>query len=88
MTATRLAVLDLPEGNAMRAPGDAPGSMAFEVAMDEMAEKLKLDPIEFRVINDTQVEPRESVTAVLATPAHAVPPHRRGEVRAGAGAAP
>ena len=28
MTATRLAVLDLPEGNAMRAPGDAPGSMA------------------------------------------------------------
>ena len=57
MTTTRLAVLDLPEGNAMRAPGDAPGSMAFEVAMDEMAEKLKLDPIEFRVINDTQVDP-------------------------------
>ncbi len=25
MTATRLATLDLPEGNAMRAPGDAPG---------------------------------------------------------------
>lgn len=32
--ATRLAVLDLPEGNAMRAPGEAPGMMALEVAMD------------------------------------------------------
>lgn len=59
MTATRLAKLDLPEANAMRAPGDAPGSMAFEAAMDEMAEKLGLDPIEFRVLNDTQVDPEK-----------------------------
>ncbi|HEU5137009.1 MAG TPA: aldehyde oxidoreductase molybdenum-binding subunit PaoC [Steroidobacteraceae bacterium] len=59
ITTTRLAVLDLPEGNAMRAPGDAPGSMAFEIAMDEMAEKLNLDPIEFRVLNDTQVNPEK-----------------------------
>ena len=41
MTAMRLAVLDLPEGNAMRAPGEAPGMMALEIAMDEMAEKLE-----------------------------------------------
>ena len=57
MTTTRLATLDLPEGNAMRAPGDAPGSMAFEAAIDEMAEQAGVDPIEFRVINDTQVDP-------------------------------
>jgi xanthine dehydrogenase YagR molybdenum-binding subunit len=57
MTAMRLAVLDLPEGNAMRAPGEAPGLMALEVAIDEMAEKLKLDPIEFRILNDTAVDP-------------------------------
>jgi xanthine dehydrogenase YagR molybdenum-binding subunit len=57
MTTTRLAELDLPEGNAMRAPGDTPGQMALEIAMDEMAEKLKMDPIEFRVLNDTQVDP-------------------------------
>jgi len=57
LIATRLAVLDLPEGNAMRAPGEAPGMMALEVAMDEMAEKLRLDPIAFRVRNDTQVDP-------------------------------
>jgi xanthine dehydrogenase YagR molybdenum-binding subunit len=53
----RLSTLDLPEGNAMRAPGETPGMMALEIAMDEMAEKLKLDPIEFRIINDTQVDP-------------------------------
>ncbi|WEX90755.1 xanthine dehydrogenase family protein molybdopterin-binding subunit [Sinorhizobium garamanticum] len=57
MTATRLATLDLPEGNAMRAPGEAPGMMALEIAIDEMAERLGLDPVEFRVINDTQVDP-------------------------------
>jgi xanthine dehydrogenase YagR molybdenum-binding subunit len=57
MTALKLSVLDLPEGNAMRAPGDTPGQMALEIAMDEMAEKLKLDPIEFRILNDTQVDP-------------------------------
>lgn len=56
-TATRLAHLDLPEGNAMRAPGEASGMMALEIAVDEMAEKLKLDPVEFRILNDTQVDP-------------------------------
>ena len=55
--AMRLSTLDLPEGNAMRAPGEAPGLMALEIAMDEMAEKLNLDPVEFRIINDTQVDP-------------------------------
>ncbi|GGC86625.1 aldehyde oxidoreductase molybdenum-binding subunit PaoC [Chelatococcus reniformis] len=57
MTAMRLATLHLPEGNAMRAPGEAPGMMALEIAMDEMAEKLGLDPIAFRDLNDTQVDP-------------------------------
>jgi xanthine dehydrogenase YagR molybdenum-binding subunit len=50
-------VLDLPEAGAMRAPGEAPGLMALEIAMDEMAEKLGLDPVEFRILNDTQVDP-------------------------------
>jgi xanthine dehydrogenase YagR molybdenum-binding subunit len=31
--------------------------MALEIAMDEMADKLKLDPVEFRILNDTQVDP-------------------------------
>ncbi|MBS7538851.1 aldehyde oxidoreductase molybdenum-binding subunit PaoC [Ancylobacter lacus] len=59
MTAMRLAVLDLPEGNSMRAPGEAPGMMALEIAMDEMAEKLRIDPVEFRIRNDTLVDPEK-----------------------------
>ena len=59
MIAARLATLDLPEGNAMRAPGEAPGLMALEIAIDEMAEKLGLDPVEFRIRNDTQVDPEK-----------------------------
>ncbi len=57
LIAMRLAQLDLPEGNAMRAPGEAPGLMALEIAMDEMAEKLGMDPVQFRIVNDTQVDP-------------------------------
>ncbi len=59
LAALRLAALDLPEGNAMRAPGETPGLMALEIAMDEMAEKVGLDPIEFRIRNDTQVDPSD-----------------------------
>ncbi|MES2740879.1 MAG: aldehyde oxidoreductase molybdenum-binding subunit PaoC [Pseudomonadota bacterium] len=59
LTTTRLAVLDLPEGNAMRAPGEAPGLMALEIAMDEMAEKLHIDPVQFRILNDTKVDPEK-----------------------------
>ncbi|SIR20883.1 aldehyde oxidoreductase molybdenum-binding subunit PaoC [Bosea sp. TND4EK4] len=59
MTAMRLAAMDLPEGNAMRAPGEAPGLMVLEMAMDEMAEKLGMDPIAFRLLNDTQVDPEK-----------------------------
>jgi xanthine dehydrogenase YagR molybdenum-binding subunit len=57
MTTMRLATLDLPEGNAMRAPGETPGLMALEIAMDELAEKLNLDPVQLRILNDTQVDP-------------------------------
>ena len=59
MTAMRLSVLDLPEGNAMRAPGEAPGLMALEIAIDEMAEKLGIDPVTLRILNDTQVDPEK-----------------------------
>jgi len=35
----------------MRAPGESVGMYALEVAMDEMANKLKMDPIQFRIAN-------------------------------------
>lgn len=59
MSSSRLATLDMPEANAMRAPSDTPGSMAVEIAMDEMAEKLGLDPVDFRVMNDSLVDPEK-----------------------------
>ena len=59
MTSHRLATLDLPEGNAMRAPGESTGLLALEIAMDELAEKLKMDPVELRILNDTQFDPEK-----------------------------
>ncbi|MEH7911639.1 aldehyde oxidoreductase molybdenum-binding subunit PaoC [Rhizobium laguerreae] len=59
MTAMRLATLHLPEGNAMRAPGEAPGLMALEIAIDEIAAKVGIDPVQFRIVNDTQVDPEK-----------------------------
>jgi xanthine dehydrogenase YagR molybdenum-binding subunit len=41
----------------MRAPGESPGTFALESAMDEMAYKLKVDPLEFRIRNHTTKDP-------------------------------
>ncbi|MBI9073228.1 MAG: xanthine dehydrogenase family protein molybdopterin-binding subunit [Melioribacteraceae bacterium] len=40
-----------------RAPGHVQGTFAFESIIDEAAEKLGMDPIEFRVKNFTAVDP-------------------------------
>ncbi len=52
----RLMPLNLQTPFAMRAPGEATGSFALESAMDEMAFKLNMDPIDFRIKNDTQID--------------------------------
>jgi xanthine dehydrogenase YagR molybdenum-binding subunit len=39
-----------------RAPGEAPGTYALEVAMDELAYKLKIDPVQLRLINYADME--------------------------------
>jgi xanthine dehydrogenase YagR molybdenum-binding subunit len=59
MTATRAAVLDLPVGSSMRAPGEAVGLLALEGAMDELAEQLGMDPVELRIRNDVQYDPEK-----------------------------
>jgi xanthine dehydrogenase YagR molybdenum-binding subunit len=41
----------------MRAPGEASGSIAFESAIDEMAQAAGMDPLEFRLKNYAEVEP-------------------------------
>ena len=53
----RLMPLNLQTPFAMRAPGEATGSFALESALDELAWKLELDPIELRIKNDTQIDP-------------------------------
>lgn len=52
----RLIPLNIQCPSSMRAPGEATGSFALESAMDELAWKLKMDPIDFRIKNDTQVD--------------------------------
>ncbi|MDT0643451.1 xanthine dehydrogenase family protein molybdopterin-binding subunit [Zunongwangia sp. F363] len=52
----RLIPMNFQTPFAMRAPGEATGSFALESAMDEMAWKLKMDPVEFRIKNDTQID--------------------------------
>ncbi len=41
----------------MRAPGECPGTYAVECAMDELAAELRIDPVELRVINHSDVHP-------------------------------
>lgn len=43
--------LDVPTPADMRAPGAAQGLFPLEVAMDELAESLQMDPLELRLVN-------------------------------------
>lgn len=56
-TTHRLAQLDVPPPTIMRAPGECPGMFALESAMDEMAIECGLDPIEFRIRNEPEIDP-------------------------------
>ncbi|RWC08021.1 MAG: xanthine dehydrogenase family protein molybdopterin-binding subunit [Mesorhizobium sp.] len=61
LTRHRLVPLDINRGEWMRSPGEAPGMLAFECAMDELAERLGLDPIELRVRNEPAQDPERGV---------------------------
>ena len=43
----------------MRAPGEASGVFALESAMDELAAALRIDPLELRLRNYTDIDPTE-----------------------------
>src|SRR5438477_5783272 len=40
----------------MRGPGAVPGLYATESAMNEMAERLKMDPVQFRILNEPKLD--------------------------------
>jgi xanthine dehydrogenase YagR molybdenum-binding subunit len=45
----------------MRAPGEAPGMFALEAAIDELAHRAGIDPIELRIRNEPAVDPELGV---------------------------
>jgi len=72
--------LDMLANTFMRAPGEAVGTFALECAVDELAERLDMDPIELRIRN----EPGEDPTS--GTPfssRHIVEAYRAGAARFG-----
>jgi xanthine dehydrogenase YagR molybdenum-binding subunit len=58
-TKHRLAKLNIGTPTFQRAPGEASGTFALEVAMDELAQALKLDPLELRLRNHAEKTPAE-----------------------------
>ncbi|MBE7201389.1 MAG: xanthine dehydrogenase family protein molybdopterin-binding subunit, partial [Parafilimonas terrae] len=61
ITRHRLVNLNMPIASSMRAPGEAVGQLAFECAMDELAERLNLDPIELRIRNEPSEDPEKKI---------------------------
>jgi xanthine dehydrogenase YagR molybdenum-binding subunit len=61
LTTHRAVKLDLPVSDSTRAPGESVGMLALEQAMDELAETLKLDPIELRLRNEPPMDPEMKV---------------------------
>ena len=57
--AQRQGRLDTQLPTFMRAPAETPGMFPLECAMDELAEKLEIDPIELRVRNEPETDPTE-----------------------------
>jgi xanthine dehydrogenase YagR molybdenum-binding subunit len=55
--ATTLVQLDTQTPGFMRAPMEMASFFALESAVDELAEKLAMDPVELRILNDTKTDP-------------------------------
>ncbi len=65
----RLVRADRQTPGFMRSPPEVPYMFALECAIDELAEKCGIDPVEFRRINDTQ---RSPITGEKFTSRHLV----------------
>lgn len=60
-TTHRLARLNVGTPTFQRAPGEATGTFALEVALDEMAYALGIDPVELRLRNDAAQDPEKRI---------------------------
>jgi xanthine dehydrogenase YagR molybdenum-binding subunit len=53
----KVVTLDMVQAGAVRAPGEAVGMLALESAIDELAEQLGRDPVDFRKLNEPETDP-------------------------------
>ena len=53
----KMVEMNLGMGTYMRAPGEAPGTAVLEIAMDELAHKLNMDPVQLRLVNYAETDP-------------------------------
>ncbi len=53
----QVADMDMLANTFMRAPGEAVGTFALESAIDELAERMGMDPIELRLRNEPEKDP-------------------------------
>jgi xanthine dehydrogenase YagR molybdenum-binding subunit len=51
-----LAKRNVGSPTAMRGPGAVPGLYATESAMNELADQLKIDPVQLRIINEAKID--------------------------------
>lgn len=58
-TSTSMVDMNLGVATFMRAPGESSGTAVFEIAMDELAEKLSIDPVQLRLLNYAERNPDE-----------------------------
>ncbi|MBS1815684.1 MAG: xanthine dehydrogenase family protein molybdopterin-binding subunit [Acidobacteria bacterium] len=56
-TSHKMVDMDIGVGTFQRAPGEASGTPALESALDELAYKLKMDPLELRLRNYAEIDP-------------------------------
>ena len=76
----RVADMDMRANTFMRAPGESVGTFALECALDELAEKMALDPIELR----RRIEPDKDPTSGKAfSSRHLLEAYARGAERFG-----
>ena len=74
------AKMDMLANTFMRAPGESVGSFALESAIDELAEQMKIDPIELRRRNEPGKDPTKGTPF---SSRHLLQAYRMGAARFG-----
>jgi xanthine dehydrogenase YagR molybdenum-binding subunit len=74
------AQMDMLANTFMRAPGESVGTFGLESAVDELADRLGMDPIELRICNEPEKDP---TTGMPFSSRHIVEAYRSGAERFG-----